>query len=74
MLPVVSLLLIAKSGCMAYVMCGYSYVLRSNVSQYISLPHVARVFQSVKPDVIFDPVDVRLFGSEAIVPVANLLT
>ena len=36
--------------------------------------HVTRMLQAMKPDEVPDPVHISLFGSEAIVKVANLLT
>lgn len=38
------------------------------------LPHVTWMLQAVKPDEIFDPIHISLFGSEAIVQITNLLT
>lgn len=37
------------------------------------LPHVARMLQAMNPDEVFDPIKVSLFGSEAIVQIANWL-
>ena len=39
----------------------------------IGLALVRRMFQAMKPVEVFDPIDVSIFGSEAIVQLTNLL-
>jgi len=40
----------------------------------LGLAHVAGMLEVMKMNEVFDPIDISLFGSDAIVLVANLLT